>query len=89
MADTNKGNTRYHRPKLFAYWSDGSYHLFNPNKPIYDQKDPKARKNLLDFHQELVAFRNSPSVFITNENGQRIDAKGNAYDFKGKLIKQS
>ena len=88
MAD-HKSNTRYQRPKtvLFSYYSDGSYHLFNPTKTIYDPKDPKNRKTLLDLHFELVAARNSPSVFITNESGNRIDEKGNAYDFKGKLIK--
>lgn len=89
MAD-NKSSNRFHRPKtiLYTYYSDGSYHLFNPNKTVYDPKDPKNRKSLLDLHFELVASRNSPRVFVANENGQRIDDRGNVYDFKGKIIKR-
>lgn len=53
---------------LFTFHSDGTYHTFSALKSIYDPYE-KRKRNQLDMMRDLVAFRDSPTVFIVDSTG--------------------
>lgn len=56
----------------YTFFSDGTPHSFNPNKPVY-VAGSKERRTQLDLHKELVKFRQSPTVFILDNKGKVVD----------------
>lgn len=59
--------SKYYRPKLYTFFSQGNSFVFNPNKTTsYDGR----LMTLLDLHKQEVKFRNSKDVFILNEVGE-------------------
>lgn len=59
------------REKRYTFFSDGNGYNFYPERNVYDIFQ-KRRRTALDFHKDLVKFRNSPSVFILDETGKPI-----------------
>lgn len=53
---------------FFTFHSDGTAHSFAPFKNIYDPFEKKKRYQL-DVFRDLVAFRDSPTVFILDNTG--------------------
>ena len=59
------------REKRYTFFSDGNSYHFYPERNVYDIFK-KRRRTALEFHADLVKFRNSPSVFIVDETGKPI-----------------
>lgn len=59
------------REKRYTFFSDGNSYNFYPERFVYDMFEGK-RRSALDFHKDLVAFRNSPTVFILDDTGKPV-----------------
>lgn len=58
----------------FTIHSDGTYQSFAPFKNVYDPIEKKKRYQL-DMFRDLVAFRDSPTVFILDNTGHVLKSK--------------
>ncbi|QDJ96302.1 hypothetical protein Xoosp13_115 [Xanthomonas phage Xoo-sp13] len=56
---------------IFTYHSDGTYFSFAPFKSVYDRQARKQRYQL-DMYRDLVAERDSASVFILDNTGHEL-----------------
>lgn len=59
------------REKRYTFYSDGNSYNFYPSRIVFDMFEGK-RRSALDFHKDLVTFRNSPTVFILDESGKEV-----------------
>lgn len=59
------------REKQYTFFSDGNSYSFYPNRSVYDIFQ-RRKRTALEFHQDLVEFRKSPTVFILDETGKNI-----------------
>lgn len=59
------------REKQYTFFSDGNSYQFYPNRSVYDMFK-RQKRTALEFHQSLVKFRASPTVFILDETGKPL-----------------
>ena len=59
---------------FFTFHSDGTYHPFNPFKQVYDTF-AREKRPMLNMMRDIVAFRDSPTVFILDNKGFYVNAK--------------
>lgn len=62
----NKTNIKY------TFFNSGNSYDFNPDKVLYDIRQPDQKQTALKYHMSLVSLYNDPSTFITDDKGNII-----------------
>lgn len=65
----NNQYTKHKSPSKYTYFNSGNSYDFNPDKPIYDTREPDKRHTALTYHMNLVKLFDDPSVFIVDDKG--------------------